>query len=227
MESSIRFWWSLFIARQQIFRTFPRRKIVERAKFLDELHGFIDHALQLVVIANFHMPREWKVFAQRMTRESIVSEYPPQIRMTVKQHAVKIKYFPFIPVSGGKYFDNTWNGGCLVGSDFYTNSLIPVWAEEMIDEFKAVRPFRVVGTGKVDKAYETAIAVVTEVSNDFRNGVRFCLDGEFPESDLDASDSLAQISGDPVSKALERLLHLAGLSISQSFRYDEFSFAAA
>ena len=73
--------------------------------FLHQLHRLVDHALQLVVVAELDEAGEREVLAQRMALEAVVGEDAAQIGMAGEQDAVEIVGLALEPVGAGKQAD--------------------------------------------------------------------------------------------------------------------------
>ena len=71
----------LLVAGDGGIHALPGAQEIEAAVFLHQLHRLIDHALQLVVVAELDKAGEREVLAQRVTLEAVVGEDAPQVRV--------------------------------------------------------------------------------------------------------------------------------------------------
>src|SRR5665213_780194 len=152
----------LFIAGENVFGPFPRREVIKLAHFLDEFHGFINHALFLIIITHFNIACDREIFAQRVAAEAVVSQNAAQVWMAGEYHAVKIIDFAFKPIGGWEYFHSGRHFASFVNSYLHANAGVFIGAEQMIDHIEALFAFRVIGTTDIDEGNETAIGIVMQ-----------------------------------------------------------------
>jgi len=71
--------FSAFSSPAAAHHAFPRADEIEGAKFLAQVHGLVDDALLLDVVAHLDIAGERKVLAQRMAFEAVVGEQAAQV----------------------------------------------------------------------------------------------------------------------------------------------------
>jgi hypothetical protein len=113
----------LLVAGQGILGALPRREEIERTE-LGNLHRFVDDALELVVVANFHIARHREVLPQRMAVEAVVGQDPAQVGVTVEEDPVHVERFALEPVGDREHRRGAGNGGVLVGLDLEAHAMV-------------------------------------------------------------------------------------------------------
>lgn len=92
-----------------ITNLFPGRKRLEVAKCLCQLKWFIYDALPFFVVPNLRVARQWKIFAQWVSLETIIGKYASKVRVTGEEYAKHIPCLSLIPVSTLEDGNATWN----------------------------------------------------------------------------------------------------------------------
>jgi hypothetical protein len=69
-----------------------------------DLHGPVDHPLELLVVVHFHVAYEREILAEWMPDEAIIGEDAAQIRMSAEQNSKQIESFALEPFRAGPDF---------------------------------------------------------------------------------------------------------------------------
>src|SRR5262245_62334817 len=86
--------------------------------------------------------------------------------MAGKEHAVEVVGFALEPVGAGEHADDRRHRRRLVDLDLYSDALVLLGREEMIDDVEAPLAPRPVDRGDVDDAPELAALVVAQEGGD-------------------------------------------------------------
>lgn len=100
---------------------FPRRKRLKVAECLGQLKGFIYDALPFFVVPNLRVARQWKILAQWVSLETIVSKYASKVGVAREEYAEHIPCLSFIPVSTLEDGNATWNRVCFTSIRLHPN----------------------------------------------------------------------------------------------------------
>ena len=139
-------------------------KEVEAPIFLHQLNRLVDHALQLVVVAELDEAGQRKVLAQRMTLKAVIGEDAAKIGVAGEQDAVEIEGLALEPVGAGEKTDQGSARVRLVGPDAHANAMIQPGAEQMVDDVEALFAVGIVGAANIDQAAEAAERIVARAA---------------------------------------------------------------
>src|SRR5512144_1343584 len=173
------------VARQQLLYSFPWTEEVEVPEVLGQFHRLVDDPLQLVVVADLDVAGEREVLAQRMTLETIVGEYAPQIRMLTEPNAVEIIRLPFPPARGVEDAGDGRDRCLLTRPRFDADPTVVSEAEEIVDHLETFGPTGIVHAADVHKLLELAVYVVTQEGEDAHDRLATDADHEFVARNVD------------------------------------------
>jgi hypothetical protein len=120
-------------------------------------HRLVDHALELVVVADLHIAGHREVLAQRIAVEAVIGEDAAQVRVALEEDAVHVEGFALVPVGGGIDLDDRGNGGVLVGLQLDPDARVPGHRQQMVDHVETPRALRIVHPADVDQHLETMV----------------------------------------------------------------------
>ncbi len=142
-----------------------------------------------------------------MALESIVGEDPPQVGMIGKPYAVEVVGLALEPAGRAIDWRSRRHGHRFVGRDFYSNPLVVLQAEQIVDDVEALLALWPIDATDVDELLEQALWVVTQEREQTDQLVGRALQHQFAEANVAARHRTGGRLDDVVAKFLQRLIH--------------------
>src|SRR6185437_3875824 len=108
---------------------FPRRREIEAAEFLLQLHRLIDDALLLFVVAQLDIAGEREILAQRMALETVIGEDAAQVGVIGEIDAIEIPSLALEPAGGAEETRDRRHRARLIDHRLDADALIEPGAE--------------------------------------------------------------------------------------------------
>ena len=129
----------LLVAREPIFRPFPRHQEIEAPEVLRKRDRLIDHALLGFGVAQLDMAGQREVLALRIAFEAIVGEDPAQVRIAGKADAIHVEDFALEPAGDRPQRRDTRYRRRLVGRDLDPDAPVPGQRQQAINDLEPLR----------------------------------------------------------------------------------------
>jgi hypothetical protein len=196
-----------FHPRGGCIRPLPRRHEIELPVFLHEVHGLVDHALELLVIAHLDIARGREVLAQRVPAEAVIGEDAAQVRVAGEQDPEHVVDLALVPAGAGMRGHDGGDHVFLPHMGFHADAVVLVHAEEVVDHVEAPLPLGPVDAGDVDQRGKGAGAVGLQELHETVDLGDGDLDGQLAMGDRVADHGIGLLVRDMGGEFLQRLGH--------------------